>query len=96
MVFQREWNQFVSFVHQQFHLRLKTLQEDELQKLSEKSGVMMPVLQKLASTVEKYKYHEELTGTELIEVNKAIGAFYQEHRKNYGKSGNTKRTAKPA
>ena len=56
----------------------------------------MPVLQNLAGTVEKYKNHEELTGNELMDANKALGAFYQEHKKNYGKSGNTKRTAKPA
>ena len=56
----------------------------------------MAVLQNLAKKIEKYRYHEQLTGTELIEVNKAIGAFYQEYRNNYGKSGNTKRTAKPA
>jgi hypothetical protein len=80
----------------QFRIRLRSLQEDELKKLSEKSGVALNTINNLVRIHEKYAQNGELSAAELIETNKAIGRFYEEYRNNYGKSGNTKRTAKPA
>lgn len=96
LVYQREWNQFVSFLQQQFRFRLKSLNEEELKKLSDKTGVSIKTIEHVVSVHEKYRHHESLSAAELTETNKAIGRFYQEYRKNYGKSGNTKRTAKSA
>lgn len=96
LVFQREWAQFLSFLQYQFRIRLRSLQEDELKKLSEKSGVALNTINNLVRIYEKYAQNGELSAAELMETNKAIGRFYEEYRNNYGKSGNTKRTAKPA
>jgi hypothetical protein len=96
LVYQREWNQFVSFLQQQFRFRLKSLNEEELKKLSDKTGVSIKTIEHVVSVHEKYRHHESLSAAELTETNKAIGRFYEEYRKNYGKSGNTKRTAKSA
>lgn len=94
LVFQREWNQFVSFLQQQFRFRLKSLNEEELKKLSDKTGVSLKTIEHVVSIHGKYRNHESLGAAELTETNRAIGRFYEEYRKNYGKSGNTKRTAK--
>ena len=96
LVFHREWSQFLVFVRQQFRIRLQTLSEEELQRLADRSGVSLRTISRLMATHEKYRIFSELSNQELTETNEAIGQFYQEYRKNYGKSGNTKRTTKPA
>jgi hypothetical protein len=96
LVFRRERAQFYSFVQHQFRLRLATLEEEELAKLSMKSGVALATLQHIAVMYSKHQQKASLSDAELIEINKATSRFYNEYRNNYGKSGNTKRTSKPA
>lgn len=96
LVFRRERAQFFSFVQHQFRIRLSALEGEELVKLSSKSGVALATLQHIAELYFRYQQKASLSDTELIEINKATSRFYNEYRNNYGKSGNSKRTAKSA
>lgn len=96
LVFRRERAQFFSFVQHQFRIRLSALEEEDIVKLSLKSGVGIETIRKIADMHSRYHQKNALSDTELIEINKATSRFYNEYRNNYGKSGNSKRSAKSA
>ncbi|MBS3915085.1 MAG: hypothetical protein KG003_11330 [Bacteroidetes bacterium] len=85
LVFKREWNQFLNFIR--FHLRINTdmVNEDTMQRISHKSGVALNTIQDIFHMYEKYKIFSELSGNEMIQINKTISKFYLEYYNKNGK-----------